>query len=160
MPLAVPAGFGGEKFRAAPRCCCREPGRGLPAGTEIPWRGEHPPAPCPGPCLTKTMGCASPPGWVPALPRQAAPGRLEQAGLNLITGNKLSLSLFPKNQWAISVSPKASPCPRAAKDKAGWADLAPKLKTHLPTPYVATLSLKAEGITYSHSELPLSHGPG
>lgn len=39
VPLPALAGLGGEKLRAAPSCCRREPGRGLPAGTEIPRRG-------------------------------------------------------------------------------------------------------------------------
>lgn len=107
---------GVRNSRAAPWCCRREPGQGLPAGTETPRsRGKHHPAPCPGPRLTNTRGCASPPGWVPALPRQPAPGRLGQASLNLIAGNKLAPSLFPRNQWDVSGSPRASPCPRAGQ---------------------------------------------
>lgn len=36
---------------------------------------------------------------------------------NLISDNKLSL--FPKDQWAISVSPEASLCSQAAQDRQG-----------------------------------------
>lgn len=50
--------------------------------------------------------------------------------------------------------------PTGCQGQAGWADLAPKLKTRFLTWYVATLPLKAEGITCLHSELPLQHGAG
>lgn len=73
---------------------------------------------------------------------------------NLICDNKLSL--FPKDQWATSVSPGASLCPEAAPDRQG-GQTAPKLGTHLPMWYVAT---NGRGNHRSALRITPSDGPG